>query len=198
MGNDFTGDFWISWGIFGYHGGFLEPWERRARKGHCSPTAHPQAQPQPPATSGPDPPGTESFRARGPSRGGLCPYLPLAVRLHQLAERRVPLDLELHHGAVLPGHLQVDVVVLRFHPFLWGDNAVRTPRGGDPEGERRGPEVPGAGRGRAAAAAERARPPVPGVEAPGAGPRLTLGFSSDMAAGPGGRNGPCRAEAGTR
>lgn len=38
--------------------------------------------------------------------------LPLAVGLHQLAERRVPLDLELHDGAILPGHLQVDVVIL--------------------------------------------------------------------------------------
>lgn len=44
--------------------------------------------------------------------------LPLAVGLHQLAERRVPLDLELHDGAILPGHLQVDVVVLCLHSFL--------------------------------------------------------------------------------
>lgn len=46
------------------------------------------------------------------------PHLALAVGLHQLAERRVSLDLELDHGAVLPGHLQVDVVILRLHPLL--------------------------------------------------------------------------------
>lgn len=45
-------------------------------------------------------------------------HLPLAVRLHQLAQRGVPLDLELDHGAVLAGHLQVDVVVLRLHALL--------------------------------------------------------------------------------
>lgn len=44
--------------------------------------------------------------------------LPLAVRLHQLAQRGVPLDFELHDGAVLPRHFQVDVVVLSFHAFL--------------------------------------------------------------------------------
>lgn len=45
-------------------------------------------------------------------------HLPLAVRLHQLAQRGVSLDFELDHGAVLPGHLQVDVVVLRLHALL--------------------------------------------------------------------------------
>lgn len=53
-----------------------------------------------------------------PAAAGRCAHLPLAVGLHQLAERRVPLDLELHDGAILPGHLQVDVVVLCLHSFL--------------------------------------------------------------------------------
>lgn len=45
-------------------------------------------------------------------------YLPLTVGLHQLAERGVPLDFELNHGAVLSRYFQVDVVVFRFHTFL--------------------------------------------------------------------------------
>lgn len=53
------------------------------------------------------------------------PHLPLAVRLHQLAERRVPLDLELHHGAVLPRHFQVDVIILCFHAFLGEETGGR-------------------------------------------------------------------------
>lgn len=48
-------------------------------------------------------------------------HLALTVGLHQLAERRVPLDLELDDGAVLPGHLQVDVAVLRLHSLLQRD-----------------------------------------------------------------------------
>lgn len=45
-------------------------------------------------------------------------YLPLAVCLHQLAQRGVPLDFELHDGAILPRHFQVDVIILCFHAFL--------------------------------------------------------------------------------
>lgn len=33
----------------------------------------------------------------------------------------MPLDLELDDGAVLPGHLQVDVAVLRLHSLLQRD-----------------------------------------------------------------------------
>lgn len=46
-------------------------------------------------------------------------HLSLAVRLHEFAERRVSLDLELHHRAVLSRHLQVYVVVVFcFHSLL--------------------------------------------------------------------------------
>lgn len=45
--------------------------------------------------------------------------LSFAVRLHEFAERSVPLDLELNHRPVLTSHLEVDVVVLRLHSFLW-------------------------------------------------------------------------------
>lgn len=57
---------------------------------------------------------TRTRRRPGPPAA----HLPLAVGLHQLAQRGVPLDFELDHGAVLPGHLQVDVVVLRLHALL--------------------------------------------------------------------------------
>lgn len=39
-------------------------------------------------------------------------YRPVAVRVHQLAQRRVLLDFELHDSVVLSKHLQVDVLRL--------------------------------------------------------------------------------------
>lgn len=44
--------------------------------------------------------------------------LSFAVGLHEFAERSVPFDFELDHGAVLSGHFQVDVVVFSFHSLL--------------------------------------------------------------------------------
>lgn len=46
-------------------------------------------------------------------------HLSFTVGLHQFAERRMPLDFELHHRAVLSRHLQVDVfVIFSLHSFL--------------------------------------------------------------------------------
>lgn len=46
-------------------------------------------------------------------------HLPFTISLHQLAERSVPFDFELHHRAILASHLQVDVLaVLRLHSLL--------------------------------------------------------------------------------
>lgn len=83
------------------------------------------------------PPGmrrTAGMRS-APAPAGRCAHLPLAVGLHQLAERRVPLDLELHDGAILPSHLQVDVVVLCLHSFLGKTGRAEI-------SARRGPTLP--------------------------------------------------------
>lgn len=46
-------------------------------------------------------------------------HLSFTVGLHQFTERRVPLDFELHHRAVLSRNLQVDVfVIFSLHTFL--------------------------------------------------------------------------------
>lgn len=71
--------------------------------------------------------GQGSGREPGPQRWRT--HLPLAVRLHQLAQRGVSLDFELHHGAVLPGHLEVDVVVLGLHALLQAHTRPRLSTG---------------------------------------------------------------------
>lgn len=46
-------------------------------------------------------------------------HLPFTVGFHQFAEWSVPLDFKLHHRAILPRHLQVDVlIVLSLHSLL--------------------------------------------------------------------------------
>lgn len=152
----------------------------KQRKG---PTCSSKAQPLPAARSPSFAPPSAAPRAgtgTAPATARRGAHLPLAVGLHQLAERRVPLDLELHDGAILPGHLQVDVVVLCLHSFL-----------GEKPDERRsahGQARPSPPPARPAARPAPAKPPPRRAE-------LTLGFSSDMAAGtgPGGRVGAGRA-----
>lgn len=49
----------------------------------------------------------------------LWSHLPFTVGFHQFAEWSVSLDLKLHHRAILPRHLQVDVlIVLGLHSLL--------------------------------------------------------------------------------
>jgi len=46
-------------------------------------------------------------------------HLPFTIGFHQFVERSVPLDLELHHRAILPCHFQVDVLIaLGLHSLL--------------------------------------------------------------------------------
>lgn len=49
-------------------------------------------------------------------------HLSVTVGLHEFAERSVSFDLELHDGAILACHLQVDVfITFSLHSFLRGD-----------------------------------------------------------------------------
>lgn len=49
----------------------------------------------------------------------LWSHLPFTVGFHQFAEWSVPLDFKLHHRAILPRHLQVDMlIVLSLHSLL--------------------------------------------------------------------------------
>lgn len=49
----------------------------------------------------------------------LWSHLPFTVGFHQFAEWSVSLDFKLHHRAILPRHLQVDVlIVLSLHSLL--------------------------------------------------------------------------------
>lgn len=84
--------------------------------------------------------------------GRVLAYLSAAVGLHELAERSAPLDSELHHGAVLSGNFQVDVVVLRFHAFL--DGKLQDAAGSEP---RSGRTVPATSCGTSAAPAAAGR-----------------------------------------
>lgn len=62
----------------------------------------------------------------------LWSHLPFTVGFHQFAEWSVPLDFKLHHRAILPRHLQVDMlIVLSLHSLLVRGRARE--RGGERE-----------------------------------------------------------------
>lgn len=143
----------------------------KQRKG---PTCSSKAQPLPAARCPSFTPPSAAPRAgtgTAPATARRGAHLPLAVGLHQLAERRVPLDLELHDGAILPGHLQVDVVVLCLHSFLGGKT------GRAEISARPGPTLP---------PSSSARGPPRARQAPAAPRRAHLGLLLRH----GGRHGP--------
>lgn len=66
-------------------------------------------------------------------------YLSFTVRLHEFVECSMPFDFELDHRAILTGHLQVNVVVLRLHSFLQQQTTVDQPATPTEAGTRRNP-----------------------------------------------------------